>query len=137
MSIEPHHPDLFWYGIHGVEILFTIMGPGCQTVTRVSRDKVVGQWSGGREGTFEARKDYGAQVVGTRASGTCGKYESYKPLVVEVARFFKTGKPPVAAAETIEIYAFMEAADQSKREGGAPVSIESVMKKARQAVGNP
>jgi hypothetical protein len=132
MSIEPHHPDLFWYGVHGVEILFTIMGPGCQTVTRVGRDKVVGHWAGGREGTFEARKDYGAEVVGTRSSGLAGKYDGYKPLVVEVARFFKTGKPPVAAEETIEIFAFMEAADESKRQGGAPVSIKSVLAKARQ-----
>lgn len=132
-SREPHHPDLFWYGIHGVETLFTIMGPGCQTVTRAGPDKVVGVWAGGREGIFEARQGYGAEVVGSQASGSAGKYEGYKPLLVEVARFFKTGKPPVAEQETIEIFAFMEAADQSKRQGGAPVSIESMIRKARQA----
>jgi len=137
MSIEPHHPDLFWYGVHGVETLFTIMGPGCKTVTRVGRDKVVGQWAGGREGTFEARKDYGAEVVGTKSSGTAGKYDGYKPLIVEVAKFFKTGKSPVAAEETIELFAFMEAADESKRQGGAPVSIESVLQKARRAAAKP
>jgi predicted dehydrogenase len=137
MSIEPHHPDLFWYGVHGVETLFTIMGPGCKTVTRVGRDKVVGQWAGGREGTFEARKDYGAEVVGTKSSGTAGKYDGYKPLIVEVAKFFKTVKSPVAAEETIELFAFMEAADESKRQGGAPVSIESVLQKARRAAAKP
>jgi len=137
MSIEPHHPDFFWYGVHGVETLFTIMGPGCKSVTRVGRDKAVGVWAGGREGTFEARKDYGAEVVGTKSSGSAGKYDGYKPLVVEVAKFFKTGKSPVAAEETIEIFAFMEAADESKRQGGAPVSIESVMEKARQAAAKP
>jgi hypothetical protein len=137
MSIEPHHPDLFWYGVHGVETLFTIMGPGCKTVTRVGRDKVVGQWAGGREGTFEARKDYGAEVVGTKSSGTAGEYDGYKPLIVEVAKFFKTGKSPVAAEETIELFAFMEAADESKRQGGAPVSIESVLQKARRAAAKP
>jgi len=25
---EPHHPDLFWHAIHGVETLYTIMGAG-------------------------------------------------------------------------------------------------------------
>ena len=34
-ALEPHHPDFFWYGIHGVEPLFTIMGTGCEKVTRV------------------------------------------------------------------------------------------------------
>jgi hypothetical protein len=132
MSIEPHHPDLFWYGIHGVEILFTIMGPGCETVTRVEQEKVVGVWKDGRRGTFIGKKGYGATVEGTKGSGEAGKYEGYKPLVVEICKFFKTGKPPVSMEETLEIYAFMEAADESKRQGGATVTIESVMKKARQ-----
>jgi hypothetical protein len=52
---------------------------------------------------------------------------------VEIAKFFKTGKPPVDPEETLELFAFMEAADESQRQGGAPVTIESVLKKARQA----
>jgi len=132
MSIEPHHPDLFWYGIHGVEILFTIMGPGCEKVTRVEPKKVVGVWKDGRQGTFDGKGGYGALVEGTKGSGEAGKYEGYKPLVVEIAKFFKTGKPPVAAEESLELYAFMEAADESKRQNGATVTIESVMKKARE-----
>lgn len=135
MSTEPHHPDLFWYGIHGVEILYTIMGPGCKTVTRVAPDKVVGVWADGRTGTFMAKKDYGAEVEGTKGRGVAGKYEGYKPLVLEIARFFKTGQPPVSAEETLELLAFMEAADASKLQGGAPVTIESVMKKAAQRSG--
>jgi len=133
MSTEPHHPDLFWYGVHGVEILFTIMGPGCKTVTRVDQNTVVGAWQDGSEGTFIGKSGYGAEVEGTKGSGPAGGYEGYKPLVVEVCKFFKTGKPPVAAEETIEIFAFMEAADESKRAGGAPVSIEEVLKKAQEA----
>jgi hypothetical protein len=132
MHTEPHHPDLFWYGIHGVEILYTIMGPGCKSVTRVAENKVVGVWEDGRQGTFVGKDGYGATIEGTKGSGSAGKYEGYRPLVVEIAKFFKTGKPPVAAEETLEIYAFMEAADESKRQGGAPVTLESVMEKARQ-----
>ena len=132
MHLEPHHPDLFWYGIHGVETLFTIMGPGCQTVTRVASDKVVGLWKDGRQGVFVAKEGYGATVEGAEKSGEVGDYEGYAPLVTEIAKFFKTGKPPVSAEETLEIMAFMEAADESKRRGGAPVSIESVMKRAEE-----
>ena len=138
-SLEEHHPDLFWYGVHGCEILFTVMGTGCQTVTRVhteGTDFVVGVWEGGRIGTFRGIRDgkrgYGATAFGVKGIQTADKYEGSKPLVVEICKFFKTGKPPVSARETIEMFAFMEAADESKRQGGIPVSIESVMKKARE-----
>ncbi|MBM4090768.1 MAG: gfo/Idh/MocA family oxidoreductase [Planctomycetes bacterium] len=130
MSIEPNHPDLFWYGIHGCEILFTIMGPGCKTVTRESQEKVVGVWEDGRIGTFRADKGYGAEVVGSKSTGNAGTYDGYKPLVVEICKFFKSGQPPVSMEETLEIYTFMEAADESKRQGGKPVSMKEVFDKA-------
>jgi predicted dehydrogenase len=138
--LEPHHPDLFWYGIHGVETLFTIMGTGCESVSRVHSDGadfVVGRWKDGRIGTFRGLRDgahgYGATVYGDKGIAPSGGYDGYQPLVVEIVKFFKTGKPPVSAEETLEIYAFMEAADESKRQGGAPVTIESVLAKARAA----
>ncbi len=137
-SLEAHHPDLFWYGVHGVEILYTIMGTGCQSVTRVSTpgtDLVVGVWDGGRICTFrgirEGKGGYGATVFGSKEIMSGGKYDGYKPLLIEIGKFFQTGKPPVSAEETIEMFAFMEAADESKRQGGCPVSIKDVMNKAR------
>jgi predicted dehydrogenase len=143
--LEEHHPDLYWYGVHGVEILYTMMGPGCERVTRVQtgggEDKggelVTGVWRDGRIGTFrglrEGKHDYGAVVFGTKGIATQLGFEGYKPLDEAVAKFFKTGKPPVAADETIELMAFMEAADESKRQGGKPVTIADVMAKARAA----
>jgi Oxidoreductase family, NAD-binding Rossmann fold len=136
--LEAHHPDLYWYGIHGVETLFTIMGTGCQTVSRTQTegtDLAVGVWKGGRVGTFRGiragRADYGATVFGSKGIAPSSGYGGYEPLVVEIVKFFKTGKPPISAEETIEIFAFMEAADESKRQGGKPVSVESVMTKAK------
>ncbi len=137
-GLEPHHPDFFWYGIHGVEALFTIMGPGCKTVTRVQTDDTdvaAGIWADGRIGTFRGHRTgphtYGATVFGSKGIVEAGKYEGYEPLLVEIVKFFKTGVPPVSAEQTLEILAFMEAADQSKRQGGSPVSIESIMAAAR------
>jgi len=138
--LEPHHPDFFWYGIHGVEPLFTIMGPGCVSVTRVhteGTDVAVGVWRDGRIGTFrgirDGRRGYGSTVFGTKGIVPGGGFDGYEPLIVEIVRFFKTGKPPVSREETLEIFAFMEAADESRRQGGRPVTLESVMQKARQA----
>jgi predicted dehydrogenase len=136
--LEEHHPDLYWYGVHGVETLFTIMGTGCESVSRIQTagtDLAAGVWKGGRVGTFrglrEGKADYGATVFGTKGIAPSGGYAGYRPLVVEICKFFRTGQPPVSAEETIEIFAFMEAADESKRQGGKPVTIESVMAKAR------
>ncbi len=138
-SLEPHHPDFFWYGIHGVEPLFTIMGPGCVSVARVhteGTDMAVGVWSDGRIGTFrgirQGQRGYGSTVFGTKGIVPGGGFDGYEPLIVEIVKFFKTGIAPVSEAETLEIFAFMEAADESKRQGGCPVTLESVMKKAQQ-----
>ena len=139
-SLEEHHPDLFWYGVHGVESLFTVMGRGCVSVTRVrteGTELVVGTWEGGRIGTFrgirQGKADYGALAFGSKGIVYASGYGGYEPLLVEVCKFFRTGRPPVEAEETLEIFAFMEAADESKRQGGVPVTLESVMAKARES----
>lgn len=135
--LEPHHPDFFWYGIHGVEALFTVMGPGCLQVSRISTpdtDVVTGVWEGNRVGVFRGMRkeklDYGGTVFGEKGIATIGPYDGYRPLLVEIVKFFKTGKPPVTSGETLEIYAFMEAADESKRRGGQAVTLKEVMDKA-------
>ena len=135
-TLEKTHPDLYWYGIHGVEMLFTVMGVGCQQVTRISTndtDIVVGTWKDGRMGSFRGTRtgkhDYGGTVYGEKGNLSLGPFKGYDDLLVEIIIFFQTGKPPVTPEETLEIYAFMEAADESKRKGGKPVSLEAVMKK--------
>ncbi|HEX3000644.1 MAG TPA: Gfo/Idh/MocA family oxidoreductase [Armatimonadota bacterium] len=139
-ALEPHHPDLFWYGIHGVETLFTIMGSGCGTVRRVQSgdyEHVVGIWNDGRIGTFRGlragKHDYGAYVYGINGVTPSGGYTGFAPLVEEIVKFFGTGIAPVSPEETIEIYAFMAAADESKAKGGAPVSLKEVIAKAERA----
>ncbi len=136
-SLESTHPDLFWYGIHGVEALFTVMGSGCEEVVRMSTDDydvVVGKWNDGRIGTFRGlragKRGYGGTAYGTKGVQVIGPYAGYPPLVKDIVTFFQTGKSPVSAEETLQIYAFMEAADESKRQGGKPVSVKEVMKKA-------
>ncbi len=136
-SLEPHHPDLFWYGIHGVEILYTVMGTGCDTVTRFQTpdtEYVVGKWKDGRIGTVRGTRtgthDYGGIAFGSDANLTLGPFDGYDAMLIKIADFFKTGIAPVESAETLEIYGFMEAADESKRRGGNPVSVDEIMNKA-------
>ena len=135
-SLEVHHPDLFWYGVHGCESLFTIMGTGCQSVVRRTtadgKIEVEGTWKGGRTGIFREGKGYGGKAKGTKGESEAGGYDGYAPLVVEAVKMFQTGKVPVSAQETIEMFAFMAAADESKRRDGKPVTIKEMIEQARQ-----
>jgi predicted dehydrogenase len=140
-SLEATHPDLYWYGIHGCETLFTVMGAGCESVSRTTTpdfDFVAGKWNDGRIGTFrgiraKGASGYGGTAFGTKGIKEIGKSGGYRPLLVEIVKFFRSKQAPIAAAETLEIYAFMEAADESKRQGGCPVTLAEVMKKAESA----
>ena len=152
---EPHHPELFWHAVHGIETLQTIMGPGCVSVTCTSTpyaESITGTWNDGRVGTYRGIKKgalkYSATVFGEKGVSTAGiyghgapekgivptndEYMGYKGIAIEMARFFKGGPPPVSADETLEIFAFMEAAHMSKRQGGAPVKLDAVLKAARE-----
>ena len=155
--LEEHHPDLFFYGVHPVEALYAVLGRGCESVVRshtADSDLVTGMWSGGRLGVLHGLRTkaiphkvivFGStgfaeqQPTGERFSafGALGAArlsggDSYVALLQHIMEFFRTGVPPVAAAETIEMFAFMEAADESKRRGGQPVKLTEVI-----AAGSP
>jgi hypothetical protein len=143
-SILPGHPDLFYYGIHGCDMLFAIMGPGCETVSRIrtpTADLVTGVWQDGRVGTYRGilsgQVGYGATVFGEKDIVAAGKFEGYEPLLVEIARFFQSGRAPVSVAETLEIYAFLTAADESLQRGGHPVRLEAVLAESRRSASHP
>lgn len=129
--LEKTHPDLFWYGVHGCESLFTVLGPGCMSVRRIKtpdgKIEVVGRWTQGRTGAFREIEGYGGKAEGTKGAADAGVFDGYAPLVAEAVKFFRTGKSPVDAAETIELFAFMEAADESRRRDGAEVSLSEVL----------
>lgn len=136
-SWADRHPSLYLYGIHAVEPLFTVMGTGCETVQRIKTDRgdmVVGVWQGGRIGTFRdlrgGKSDFKTIIYGSEGMVT-GTSSGYAPLLAEIDKFFQTGTTPVTAEETIEIYAFMSAADESATQGGAAVSIAEMIEKAQ------
>jgi len=140
--LEPSHTDLYWYGIHGVETLFTVLGTGCEAVVRVhsdGADVVTGTWDDGRIGTFygtrEGTHGYGGTAFGAAEIGDIGPYEGYGPLVETILQFFESKVAPVTPEETIEIYAFMTAADESKKQGGTPVRLADVLEEARVRAG--
>lgn len=136
--LEPTHTDFYWYGIHGVEMLFTVMGAGCENVTRFytpEMDVVVGKWKDGRIGTFrgirepQKARSYGGYAYGDKgAIAVDGKY-MYEELLLKIIDFFETGMPPVTVEETLDICAFIEAAQLSKNKGGKTIKIVDIYKK--------
>jgi predicted dehydrogenase len=137
-SYQEGTPDFFFYGIHGVEPLFALMGTGCETVSRTkgpNNDQATGLWKDGRIGTYrgivKGKADFGAVVYGDKGIAQAGKAGSYEPLCRQIGKFFRTLQPPVSAEETLEIFTFMEAADESLRQGGKPVALAEVYAKAK------
>jgi predicted dehydrogenase len=133
--IEPNHPDLFWYSTHGIEMLFAIMGTGCKSVKRTftpDTDYVVGVWDDNRicayRGLRKEKTGYGATVFGEKAIKVLDKYSGHEPLLMKIAEFYDSKTIPFPVEQTLEIIAFMEAAEKKKKNGGIAVDIDSVMK---------
>lgn len=134
--LEPTNPGLFWYGIHGVEMLYTLMGAGCKSVCCTSTDDydlVVGCW-GDRIGTVRGvragKSDYEATVFcegGVHHVARNREVPIYAGLLAQIMEFFRTGRAPVGLDETLEIMAFMEAALVSSQNGGRPVDLGGML----------
>jgi predicted dehydrogenase len=131
------HPDLYFYGIHGVEALYAVMGRGCVSVSRSSDaanvDVTTGKWKDGRVGIYRGTKGKGEKLPVLRVWGESGPIDSagsggYDGLVRAIAEFFHTGRPPVDPAETLEVFEFMTAAQRSAERGGAEVKLTEVRK---------
>jgi hypothetical protein len=127
---EPHHPELFWYGVHGCEALFTVMGTGCEKVRREftadGKIKVTGYWEGNRFGVFLEGKNNGF-ALGEKGRAQAGNHERYQGLVEEIIKFFRSGKSPVPERETVELFAFMEASELSKARDGEWVELDELL----------
>jgi predicted dehydrogenase len=136
MNVLEHHPDLYYYGIHGVEALYAVMGRGCVSVSRRvggDADVTTGRWRDGRIGVYYGPRKPADKPPIIRIEGDRGTTESsapapYDALTIEIARFFQTGHSPVDLADTIEILEFMSAAQLSKERGGAEVSLAELRK---------
>ena len=136
LSKIEHHPDLYYYGIHGVEALYAVMGTGCERLTRRMEgdvDVTSCEWKDGRTGVYRGllKADPKQPLVtvwgekGTAETSGSGGSEALAQLIAE---FFHTGRVPVEPAETLEVFEFMTAAQISKERGGAEVRLSELRK---------
>lgn len=136
-AYQPGIPELYWYGIHGVEVLFSVMGKDCIAVSRTSTedtDLLVGTWADERIATFRGIRNaaalyrlsvFGAdEVVSEEISG------NYQGILEAIRDLFQHGDPAVCRYETLAIFAFLDAAEASKAQGGAPVKLAELLAEA-------
>lgn len=130
---HPRNPGLFHYGIHPVEMLFTLMGPGCTRLSNVSTEGaevVTGVWSDGRvasvRGIRAGTAAYGFTLFGSKGVATQGVSTRfiYRELLKKIVAMFQTRELPIDPRETLEIVAFIEAARRSAESDGAPQEIK-------------
>jgi predicted dehydrogenase len=130
-STHPRNPGLFHYAVHGVEMVYALMGPGCRRVRGVHQegvDVVVGEWEGGRLATVRGTRT-GSYGLGFTAfaekkvvSGTSSRY-FYREMLKRIVRMFETGESPIPGEELVEVVAFQEAANASMDQGGEAVQL--------------
>jgi predicted dehydrogenase len=131
-SLHAGNPGLLHYGIHGVEILYTLLGAGCARVQDLSTEQgevATGLWPSGHAGTLRGLR------AGQGGFGFAAHYERghfvaeiegasfYSALLRAIVGMFESGQAPVDARETLEIIAFIEAAQRSAAAGGVPVDV--------------
>ena len=132
--LEEHHQlDLSWYAIHEAEMLYTLLGQGCEEVTRIQSsdaDVVSCRWKDGRIGTMRALRPYAEYGVVTfhkeakaQKAAAVEPQHSYTPLIKDFVKFFESRVPPVSNDETLELFAFLDAAQRSKEAGGRPMRL--------------
>jgi hypothetical protein len=116
------------------------MGTGCKELVRVhtdGTDVAVGTWEDGRIGTFRGTRTgkhtYGGTAYGENGDAVLGPFEGYEPLLKQIIQFFETGNVPVNPEDTMEMCAFMEAADESRLINGGSVTLEQIWKRGRKA----
>jgi predicted dehydrogenase len=145
-DVKAAEADRFIRPLHSIETLYAILGRGVVSVScnsTPSAESITATWNDGRVGTYRGIKEgavkYSATVFGDKGVSTAGiyghgvpvqgvvptndKYMGYEGIAHEMAKFFKGGPVPVKAEETLEIYSFLLAAEESKAKEGAPVKL--------------
>jgi hypothetical protein len=133
-SLHELNPGLYHYGIHAVEILYALMGTGCQRVVcghEPDVDLVTGHWKDGRvasvRGIRKGKADYGCLVFteqGVRNLAIGTRY-IYRELLKQIVAMFQTGRSPLDLAVTLEIVAFIEAALRSEHNHGIEQKVQT------------
>ena len=131
-ALHPGNPGLLHYGIHGVEMLYSLLGPGCESVQFAGTEKSevnLGLWGNGHvsavRGLREGQYGFGAVVHYEKGNEvfTIEGSAYYKELLRVFVTMCETRQAPVPYTEMREIIAYCSAAVTSREAGGIPITL--------------
>jgi hypothetical protein len=135
MAILDDYPPYYWYGVHSADVLYSYFGRGCRTAQAIhteGTDLLVGLWEDGRIGTVRGLRqgawEFGCTLFtksGAKHSVAAAAPPSYAMLLQKLIPFFQSGQSPIDLEETVEVMAFLEAAETSLAENGRVVELPS------------
>jgi len=131
LGAAPAGDSFVWYGVHTIEMLQRIMGPGALSVRALeTRDSIITvvDYGAGREGVVEAIRGMG--IYGGRIQGlmnkekkvvpfVCNSASAHRDILCLIKTFFEGGATPVDMRTTFEGLAMMTATRQSIETGKA------------------
>ncbi|MFI5335364.1 MAG: Gfo/Idh/MocA family protein [Opitutales bacterium] len=133
LHLQPTQPGFYWYGIHTAEMLYAALGTGCVNVRVVAtpdHELAIGNWRDGRIGQIRGNRAgsnvFGGVVHREKASQWVDVASGTRPdvgLTRAIMEFFRGGPAPVALDETLELIRFLEAANESRAQGGRTVAL--------------
>jgi len=125
----------YWYGVHTVEMLVTVMGVGCQQVQSIKNkdnDLLVCQWQDGRMATIHGLRSAHCQFGITlhRADGmqfldiSDNQRPYYASLLEAILRSLPEGRSDIPDDQMLEVIRIIDAANES-RATNSPVAIKA------------
>ncbi len=131
-ELNPAMPGLFYYGVHTVEMVDALWGPGVNRVRCVrtaERDLVDLQYHDGRVAHLRMERA-GSYTFAATVHGEKGLAQFkvdfgpvYDRLIAGLVRFFEGGPEPVTLERIVENVAVMAAGNRSMEQNGTWVSL--------------
>lgn len=128
------------YGIHALEPVFTVTGPGFVDVrceAQTGSDIVYCRHANGTQATIAAIDDavgsfgvlhaYG--VKDQRTISMRDTYSAFRGQLVAVVDWLRSGRDPYPFAETLELMAILIAAIESREKDGKRIAVASILDK--------
>lgn len=137
MNTHEQLPGLLWYGVHAVEMIIRVMGPGIdnvRTITNENNDVVTAQWADGRVASYNGLRNSHSKfglIIHRKASVQivdASTFDSpwYFSMLTEVMAAFAKKQSAVPMEDSLAVMEFIDAANRSRTSNGQKITCAQV-----------